>query len=62
MNEYQSGKGGKGGKNGRERKKDKQKAKGEHYGSRQHIEATVNRVSSSVREERRRPQKKEINS
>jgi len=55
MNEYQSGKGG---KNGRERKKDKQKAKGEHYGSRQHIEATVNRVTSSVRNDGDKPKKK----
>jgi len=55
MNEYQSGKGG---KNGRERKKDKQKAKGEHYGSRQHIEATVNRVTSSVQKNNEKLQKK----
>lgn len=45
MSDYVSGKNG---KNDRERKKNKKFAKNEHYGSRQHIEATVCRVTSSV--------------
>ena len=55
MSDFQQGKGG---KNGRERKKDK-KGKGEHYGSRRHIDAMVSRVSSSVRNDGVKPKKKE---
>ena len=57
MSDYVSGKSG---KNDRERKKNKKFAKNEHYGSRQHIEATVCRVTSSVHNDGVKP-KKEIN-
>ena len=55
MSDYVSGKSG---KNDRERKKNKKFAKNEHYGSRQHIEATVCRVISSIPNDGRKPNKK----
>lgn len=58
MSDFQQGKGG---KNGRERKKEK-KGKCEHYGSRRHIDATVNRVTSSVQKNNEKTSKKRINS